>query len=64
MARLRKILTDQGDVWINTELVLMVSKAGARASRVVLVDTSYQLDCLDTSVETMVEILSTDEPRP
>ena len=64
MARLRKILTDQGDVWINTELVLMVRKAGARGSRVVLVDTSYQLDCLDTSVETMVEILSTDEPRP
>ena len=63
MARLRRILTDVGDVWINTEMVLTVSKAGAHGSRVVLADTPYPLDCPDTSVETMVEIISTDEPR-
>ena len=64
MARLRKILTDVGEVWINTERVVAVSKAGAHGSRVYLVDAHCPLDCPDTPVETMVEIISTDEPRP
>ena len=64
MARLRKILTDVGDVWINTEMVLAVSKVGANGSRVYLVDSQCPLDCPDTSVEALVAIISTDELRP
>ena len=64
MARLRKNITDVGEVWINTEMVKDVRRFSTDGSRVLMAGEVEPFFCLRTPVETMVEILSTDEPRP
>lgn len=64
MARLRKILTDVGEVWINTEMVKDVRRFRTDGSRVLMAGEVEPFICLRTPAETLVEIISTDEPRP
>ena len=64
MARLRKILTDVGDVWINTEMVKDVRHFSTDGSRVTMVGEVEPFICPWTPAETLVEMIGTDEPRP